>query len=251
MVEITESDLSRWRYNVKDVCYTLEVDQVLTDVMSEAPEKLQELYRFQIDRLSPLLVTMMNRGVRVDVEEKERQYKFFSGLMEDIKQAINSLLGFEFNLNSTPQKKKVFQDFLGIKLKFKKGKGGAKTETCDSSAMLQYLDEYPQYRPFLGLLLEYNSIKVFTTNFLGMKTDEDGRARTQYKIAGTATGRLASTKNVWGTGANLQNIPEKGKLPLKYSLDLLNLKAEQPEDDWDEFIEATIMAEEREVEVDE
>jgi hypothetical protein len=243
-----ESPETRWIYNVKDCCYTLEVDNVLDTVLAAEPTKRQDLYRFQIDRTSPLLVEMMNRGIRMDVEEKDRLYQYFSGLLNDIRNAINAMLGFEFNLNSTPQKKKVFQDFLGITLKTQKKKGGEKVETCNAAAMLEYLEEYPLYRPFLGLLLEYNAIKVFTTNFLGMKLDEDGRARTQYRIAGTGTGRLASTKNVWDTGGNLQNIPEKGKLKLKYVLELLNIKEttnySEDEATWDEFIEASILEDE-------
>lgn len=192
---------TRWLYNGKDIQYTLEVLENLLQVLSKEDKKLQDLYYFQQQRLSPVLVKMMKTGVRIDIEEKERLYTFFKNLMNEIEQKINSVLGFEFNQNSTPQKKALFKDFFGMELKIQKKKG---TETCDSSAMLDYINEYPLYRPFLTLLLEYASLKVFVNTFLGMKLDEDGRARTQYKIAGTATGRLASTKNVRGKGANLK-----------------------------------------------
>ena len=141
--------------------------------------------------------------------------------MERIRLKINSILGFEFNMNSTPQKKKLFKDFFGMELKLKKRKGQTATETADAAAMLEYVEEYPMLKPFLTLMLEYNAIKVFTRTFLAAKTDEDGRMRTQYRVAGTDTGRLASTKNVWGTGCNLQNLPQEGKLPLYYALQVL------------------------------
>lgn len=216
-----ESPEVRWKYNAKDITYTLEVTNALIKILEKQDKKLQELYRFQQSKLSPILDSMMWGGVRVDVARKEELYKFFTNILEETKLKINDVLGETFNINSTPQKKAVFKDLLNMELvKTRKG-----TETCDAAAMLVYLEEYPLYKPFLQLLLEFSSLKVFTNNFLGMELDEDGRARTQYKIAGTATGRLASTKNVWGRGGNLMNIPSKGKIDLTQSIELADTES--------------------------
>jgi DNA polymerase I-like protein with 3'-5' exonuclease and polymerase domains len=123
-------------------------------------------------------------------------------------------------------------------LKTNKKKGKEATETCDSKAMLAYLEEYPLLRPFLGTLLEYSAANKFTSTFLGMLLDDDGRARTQYRITGTAFGRLASTKNVWGKGSNFQNLPEKGKVPLYYILQLLAQDVEDTSEEALEFVQA-------------
>ena len=185
-------------------------------LLDNSDQTLQDLYRFQQDKLSPILDHMVWRGVRIDVAEKKRLYTFFSGLIVSMLSTVNDVLGEDFNVNSTPQKRKVFKDLLNMDLeKSKKG-----TDTCDASAMLVYLEKYPLYYPFLQLLLEHASLKVFTNNFLGMLLDEDDRARTQYKIAGTATGRLASVKNVWGRGGNFMNIPSKGKIDLTQAVEL-------------------------------
>ena len=217
---------TRWEYNCKDITYTLEILQVLMEIMEGEDEKLQELYKFQIEQLMPQMLKPMYRGVRVDRERKEELFTFFSTMMQDITAKINDVLGFEFNQNSTPQKKQLFSDLLGITLKKKKDGN----ETCDSKAMLDYIHEYPLYRPFLTLLLEYQSLKVFTNNFLGMKLDDDGRARTSYNISGTATGRLASKKNVFGGGGNFQNIPEKGKINLVYAIQAMEDDLDAVED---------------------
>ena len=234
---IAENPETRWIYNVKDVCYTLEVLEVLEDILEGQDSKLKELYRFQMDKLSPAAISTMNKGVKVDVELKKELYTFFSRMLNDIVISIDEMLGFEFNLNSPQQKKKLFKDFFGMKLKIKKGKD---SETCDAAAMLDYIEEYPLYKPFLVLLLEHASLKVFTNNFLGMKLDDDNRARTQYRIAGTDTGRLASTKNVWEKGANLQNLPSKGKLNIKYALELLGVQEDNiydsGEDDFNNYM---------------
>ncbi len=235
MAECTENDLIRWSYNCYDISNTLEVLEVQTDILASEDIKLQELYRYQVDKLHPQLLYTMYRGVKVDKEQKEELYAFFSKMMVDVKKSIQEAIGlkwyidekgnivYPFNINSPVQIKKVLGDLLGIEIKVFKGK-----ETCNSAAMLEYIEDYPLYRPFLTLLLEHASLKVFTNNFLGMKLDSDDRARTQYRITGTDTGRLASTKNVWGGGANFQNLPEKGKIKLKYAIETLE---EDEEDD--------------------
>jgi DNA polymerase I-like protein with 3'-5' exonuclease and polymerase domains len=51
----------------------------------------------------------------------------------------------------------------------------------------------------------------FASTYAEMGIDEDGRCRTEYKQTGvkSAPGRLSSASTGWGTGANLQNQPER------------------------------------------
>jgi DNA polymerase I len=50
-------------------------------------------------------------------------------------------------------------------------------------------------------------------SFLKTEIDPDGRMRTTYNIAGTNTGRLASSMSEFGTGTNLQNVNRKLRYP--------------------------------------
>ena len=210
---LKESPETRWVYNCKDIIYTLEIQQVLAELLSSQETSLLDFYNFQQKELAPVLDTVMRRGVLVDKVAKDTLYTFFSTLVEEVRLTIVDLLGEpEFNINSVPQKKKIFTDLLKIDLVKKKG-----IETTDAAAMKEYIEEYPLYKPLLTLMLEYQSLKIFTTTFLGMKLDEDNRARTQYKIAGTSTYRLSSTKNNFGSGANFQTLPSKGKIDLVYT----------------------------------
>jgi hypothetical protein len=228
---------TRWVYNAKDCCYTLEVFQVIYQMLLDTEDKeLKELYEFQMEQLHPELVRTMNRGVRVNKAMKDELYEYFKAMLVQVPEKVNSLLGFEFNNNSTPQKKRLFKEFFGITLKTNRKKGKGDVETCDSKAMLAYMEEYPLLRPFLGVLLEYSAANKFTSTFLGMKLDDDDRARTQYRITGTAFGRLASTTNVWGHGGNFQNLPEKGKVPLYYLLQLLSEEVEDSIEDTLDFV---------------
>ena len=208
-----ENPEQRWEYNIKDITYTLEVTKVLLDIIYSEDESLMEFYKFQQLEVAPALNQIMQRGVKIDKEKKEKFYKFFSTLLIESEKKIKEAIGEpDFNVNSVQQKVKLFKDLLGIKLSKSKKSGN---DTTDSAAMKSYIENYPLYKPFLLLILEYQSLKVFVNTFLGMELDKDNRARTQYKIAGTDTYRLSSTKNVWGKGCNFQNIPSKGKIDLE------------------------------------
>jgi hypothetical protein len=227
----------RWRYNIKDVCYTLQIFNILEKVILAEDRKLYELYRFTIGDLQKEAIITMNKGVRVDKDRKDYLFNFYSSLMDEIRVRINEILGFEFNPNSVPQKKKLFKEFFGMSLKKKRRKGKESSETMDREAMLDYIIEYPMYAVFLKLLVEFNAIKTFTKTFLGMKLDIDDRARTQYKVASTVTGRLASVKNVFGSGGNLMNLPTGGKTVLHSVLDILNWENKEVFDNFEEYLE--------------
>lgn len=213
--KISEQDLSRWRYNVKDILYTREIAEVLQNVLAAQNPKLQEFYAFQQHENAPALDRVMNRGIKIDLEKKEELFKQLTALLTEVEKKLEYLIGEPFNPKSLPQIKAVFKDLLGIKPFVDKK---SKTESFSSQYMFQYLELYPMYRPLITLILEYRSIGVFLRTFVSAKVDEDGRMRTSYNIAGTKTYRLSSRKNPFGNGANLANIPSKGKIDLKFSL---------------------------------
>jgi DNA polymerase I-like protein with 3'-5' exonuclease and polymerase domains len=215
-ITATEEDPStRWIYNVKDIQHTLEVTEVLLDILDKQPEKMKEFYNFQQHGVSPALVQVMNRGIKVDLDKKQDLHNKLSVLLTHIETSIDSLLGEHINIKSSHQIKKLFIDLLNVDPVINRK---SKTASFGSDAMLVYLEEYPIYRPLITLILEYRSIGVFVRTFLSAKVDDDDKMRTSYNVAGTKTYRLASRKNAFGAGMNIQNIPSKGKIDLKYSL---------------------------------
>jgi len=218
-----ESPETRWIYNAKDVMYTLEIAEVLEGLLASSPESLQKFYRFQQDSISPALVDIMNRGVKVDLEKKQQLLDELSALLVHIEGTINTILGETINLKSSHQVKRLFMDLLQVEPIVDRKR---KTPSFGSEAMLVYLENYPLYRPLITLILEYRSVGIFVRTFLSAKVDEDNRMRTSYNVAGTRTYRLASRKNAFGNGLNMQNIPAKGKIDLKYSLMNLDINSE-------------------------
>ena len=197
---ITEADKTRWHYNCLDIIYTLEIAEVLEKEIAVQPAKFQDFHDFQQLELAPALVDVMNYGIRVDLNEKEKLHKQLSALSEEVEKKINFLLDEPFNTRSVTQVKMVFQDLLKVKAKLAKKSGNA---TFGTEAMWAYLVEYPEYRTLIKLILELRSISVFLRTFLSAKVDDDGRMRTSYNVAGTSTYRLASRKNAFGAGMNL------------------------------------------------
>jgi DNA polymerase I-like protein with 3'-5' exonuclease and polymerase domains len=214
--EISSKDnMVRWAYNGKDVCYNYTVAQVLLKKLATEPVKLQEFYKFQQEEVCKVVVTMMGRGVAIDSSFKTDMYRQFTAIHEGCLEKINYVFNEEVNFNSQPQVKRAFKDMLGIvPIKDRK----TKSESFGAEAMLVYLDRYPEYRSLLTLFLESKSIKVFLRTFLGMQLSDDGRLRCSYNPAGTKTYRFSSRKGIDGTGGNLANIPSKGKIDLRYSL---------------------------------
>ena len=68
---LSERNLRRFRYNAKDVCYTLAIDKVLTEVLACEDPAIQQFYIFQQSQVCKHITTLMNRGVSVDINLKE------------------------------------------------------------------------------------------------------------------------------------------------------------------------------------
>ena len=197
---VSEQDLIRFKYNIKDVLYTREIAEVLQEVLKGQPVKLQDFYDFQQHKLAPALNRVMNRGIRIDLSKKEELHRQLSDILKSVEANLSYIIGEEFNPKSTPQVRALFKDLLGVKAKINRKTG---TESFGSEYMLEYLEQYPMYAPLIKLILEYRSIGIFVRTFLSAKVDEDGRMRTSYNVAGTKTYRLASRKNAFGNGMNL------------------------------------------------
>ena len=213
MIEQNENQ-TRWEYNCLDISYTLEIAEILEQQMVKQPQTMQDFYHFQQAELAPALVNVMKRGVRVDLAKKDELKDKLSHLMKDVEAKLNWLIGEPFNPKSSTQVKKLFKDLLEVTPK--KSKAG--TDTFGAEAMASYLEDYPMLAPLITLILEYRTLQVFVGTFLSAQVDEDGRMRSSYNVAGTVTYRLASRKNAFGNGMNLQNVPSKGKIDLTLAL---------------------------------
>ena len=105
------------------------------------------------------------------------------------------------NPRSPDQLKKVFYEELNYYVYKKKGK-----PTTNDDALTKMIRRYDSEPARLVKRLRETGKELNT--YVKMKIDPDDRVRTTYLVSGTYTGRLASRKTFFGTGANLQNIPK-------------------------------------------
>ena len=200
-----EGEDKYWAYCCTDSCRTLKIDNVLTGVVSGM--KLDSVADFQQALAIPVLKTM-DRGIRVDLQARAQ---FAMEIMENVaerEQWLLDVLGKQINIKSPLQMKELFYGEFGQPEVLGKKTGNA---TTDDEALHRIAAREPILKPITRKISELRSLGVFNSTFIQAPLDVDGRIRTSFNIAGTDTYRFASRKNAFGTGLNVQNIPNGGE----------------------------------------
>lgn len=193
-----------WTYNCKDAVITFEVDTAQQAAVDQM--RLREVHDFQQRLFWPVLDSM-NRGLRVDTS---RRGNFAFTLQEEIakrEQWLIDTLGEPLNIKSPLQMKRMFYETLGQKPILSRKTG---TVTCDDEALRKIAEREPLLSPVTRKIAELRSLGVFLSTFVNAPLDTDGRMRCSFNIGGTETYRFSSSKNAFGSGLNLQNIPKGG-----------------------------------------
>lgn len=192
-----------WVYNGFDCAVT---HQVLSELESSQTEASRISYSFVMAMRAPAL-EMMERGIRIDMETRWKLLDHYQREAVRLQEILNRIAQtlWDKPLNPSSPKQKV--DFLYGVLKLPpqvKSFKGVKRISTDRDC-LEKLLLYFQARPIVRLLLSLSDVNK-TISVLKSGVDEDKRIRCSYNIAGTETGRWSSSKNVRGTGMNLQNV---------------------------------------------
>lgn len=151
--------------------------------------------------LCPVLAEMEQTGVLVDEQALDGFGQTLKAGIAQCQQAVFSLAGEEFNLNSTQQLGQVLFEHMGLP-PVKKTKTGYSTSA-------EVLEKLRPNHPIIDQILEYRQLtKLNSTYVEGLEKviASDGRIHTCFQNTVTATGRLSSTE------PNLQNIPVRTPL---------------------------------------
>lgn len=162
---------------------------------------LWQTYRNHVHPLAFALAAAQDRGVLIDKAARSELVTKFKKKVVDTQAKVNALIGRELNINSPKQVKELLYDEMHLPTIYKKG-----NITTDEDALLRLHKQYPD-EPVLNLIITYRKDSKLISTFLEAETDEDGRMRTSYNVSGTKNFRISSSKNLWGSGTNLQNIP--------------------------------------------
>ena len=182
------------RYNCLDTIATFRLWETLSEGAS--PEA-KETYSLSKSLSAPLLFAML-KGIRVDLETMSALHSQFTQeckILEDLLDDITLPLGMDvINLSSPVQVKWLFACL------------GEDLDSSDREALEQVAKADLDLAPVCNLILAWRDRAKMCTVLRPSLVDADGRMRTFYKVSGTETDRLSSSKNALWTGMNMQNI---------------------------------------------
>lgn len=194
------------------------LDSAITKMCCEGfwPEVMDHDYRdtydFTIRLLDPLMY-MMTRGILVDTERLYGMKGTLSKDVEEKQEELNSICGRPLNVNSPKDVQAYFYIEKGIPPYTKRNAGGTTSITTDDKTM-QRLARGTAQRPGMReakLVQEIRGLKKLIGTYLDIELDSDNRFRCSYNPRGTKFGRVSSSKTIFGTGMNMQNLPMTAK----------------------------------------
>lgn len=210
-----DSSESLYAYNGLDCCVTYEV---LDALLPQLTPTTRSTYEFSKALQGPILEMGM-RGLLVDEERRQETLasyrKDIIRLTDQLNSIIRDGIGWQFEITknrknqwpSDDQFKKLFYDVLALPPIYKRNVKGERVLTVDRDA-LEKLEGYFYAEPIVRHILALRELGK-KSSFLNTSIDRDGRLRTSFNIAGTTTGRLASSLSEFGTGTNLQNVENR------------------------------------------
>lgn len=204
-----------WVYNGLDCCVTAEISEKLTGYSDNISDST---YAFSRALQAPVL-EMSTRGIKVNKRRRQEVLQGYRGqiaqLSEQLTEIVHDGVGatvankivkgdVKYWWRSNPQLINILYDVMGLPVQRKRNANGLMAPTVNRDA-LEKLDVYFLAEPIIHHLLVLRDIDK-KRSWLETEIDPDGRMRSNFNIAGTNTGRLASALSDLGTGGNLQNI---------------------------------------------
>jgi len=201
------TDENYWVYNGLDNCVTLEIFNELNAMIDDTA---RHTYEFSKALQAPVLEMNM-RGVLVNQNRRREVIADFEAKTRRLEAQLSVILDGVFDLRgfnwaSPAQCKNLFYEVMRLPVQKKRNAHGIFAPSTDRAA-LEKLSIYPVAEPIINHVLMLRDLGK-SLGFLRTPLDSDGRLRTTFNIAGTVTGRFASSADDFGTGTNLQNITE-------------------------------------------
>lgn len=214
----SETDLT---YNILDAACTLEIWKAQEALFKDSKWRLS--YDLTMSLYEPL-THFMNRGMKVDLEALEETKKETDRRIVEAQNKLDEIVGSHLNCNSSKACQDYFYVKKGLKPYLNKGR-----PTTDDLAMARIARQ--GFRE-ASLIQEIRGLTKLKTTYLEMLFDEDNRVRCSYNIRGTETGRLSSSKTIFGTGGNFQNIPPQMKKFLAADPGMVMIEADKARAEW-------------------
>jgi uracil-DNA glycosylase family 4 len=187
-----------WLYNAKDSLVCIEAfGRLKTDL-----ERLgnYETYETQTKMIEPLIY-MSERGMRVNVKARDKEARESEERIRELEQKLWSITGSQINHASPKQLCDYFYGTKGVKPYINRKTGGA---TVDGDALKRLSRKgFEEAR----VISEIRGLAKRQSTYLEMQLDTDDRIRSSFNPVGTDSLRLSSSKTIFDTGGNTQNLP--------------------------------------------
>lgn len=200
-----EITVDRWRYNCKDAACTLEAAHGLKKEL-EQTNQARYFYEHVMTLIRPIMA-MQAQGFVIDKDNLEKTRTRMDLERQYLQLLLDGEVGFEINVRSPPDLRKLLHDVLQLpKLKLtKKGQPSTDEDTLRNMAY-----QSSDHAGLFKRILDVRERRTMLSGFLGLQTDHTGRYRADYLIHGTKSGRLSSRGR--GQGPQLQNVPMRARV---------------------------------------
>ena len=206
-----------WIYNCKDCALTLASNGAIVAELRE--QKLDKFYFEHVMRLQAHLVWMTVGGVLNDMALRRHMLDQNTpgNLYDDLQRKLTAFYKacrvatddplYTPNPNSPKQMAELY--FSRLKLVGR----GTSTDATNRELMRKHPRTPQAARDVLNAVDAYIEDDKFYSVYASAQPDADSRMRCDYRQTGvrSAPGRLSSAQTLWGSGGNLQNIPDRAK----------------------------------------
>ena len=199
-------DLNLLSYNALDCACTLEAHDAFWSEIDQYGYRWG--YDFTMSLFEPLEF-MQARGLRVNFENLEITKIAINAARDVAQEELNQICGRELNANSPKQVANYLYIEKGIPAYYSKT-GGVTTDDKALQRIARGTAKRAGLREARLIQDIRGYVKLYGT-YLDIDFDADGRLRCAYNPRGTKFGRLSSSATVFGTGTNLQNLPQEFK----------------------------------------
>ena len=187
-----------FRYNALDSLVTLEAFPKIKEKVHEIGN--DSVYNVHRD-LIPVLMFMHKRGFRMDIAGLAKGREDTIEKIAEVEKELRTYVG-DINLSSPMQLADYFFHKKGLRSVKKTDSG---KDSTDEEVLKRLAGRGVKEA---SLIIKYRGLMKMLTSYYEIKLDDDQRLRTSFNPVGTKNGRLSSGKTIFGTGANMQNIPK-------------------------------------------
>ena len=186
-----------WEYNARDsIACSIALPKQLDQINIDKNLRTYERQR----RLIEPLTFMMEHGIKANVEAMREAFNGADTKIAELQEELNNVAGQQLNPNSPKQLKDYFYITKGLQPYRKGGKPTTNDDALKRLARKGFREA--------SIIQQMRQINKQRANYLDPShVDPDGRIRCSYNPVGTRYSRISSSKNIFGTGMNLQNWP--------------------------------------------